>query len=756
MNGYQQFLEGKRVKAEPVGFAVADDAINAQLFPFQREIVRWALQRGRAALFADCGLGKTPMQLEWARNVAEHTGGNVLILAPLAVAAQTVREGSKFGVTVTHAREAHDVRPGINITNYERLEKFENLEWSGIVLDESSILKSFEGVMRKQITDLGSRIPFRLCCTATPAPNDLIELTNHAEFLSIMTGKEIIALFFKTDGNTTHSWRLKGHAKDAFWRWMASWSVAIRKPSDLGYADDAFVLPELRMHEHTTEAKAPAGMLFAVEALTLQDRQQARRDSLPDRVARTAALVNADNEPWIVWCNLNAESEALVRAIPGAVQVTGSDSAEWKEQAILDFSEGRSRVLVSKPTIAGYGVNWQHCASMAFVGLSDSYEQLYQAIRRCWRFGQRRPVNVHVITAENEGAVVRNIERKERQAADMFGEIVRHMAGLSLGRSEREEMVYEEADAHGAGWTLKLGDCVERVREVATDSVGLSVFSPPFPSMYAYTNSARDMGNVASIGQMITQFRFLMEELLRVTMPGRMCAIHLVQLTAMKSREGFIGLHDYRGKVIEQMTDCGWDYAGEVTIDKNPQIQATRNKERGLLFKSLATDSAMMRMALADYLIYFRKRGDNPAPIRAGVSERYDNPDGWISEEEWIEWAAPVWYRATKHYPGGIRETDVLNVRQARETNDERHLAPLQLGVIERAVKLWSAPGDLVLSPFAGIGSEGYVSVKLGRRFVGIELKRSYYESAIQNLKRAELEATAGQRDLFARLEAAV
>lgn len=281
------------------------------------------------------------------------------------------------------------------------------------------------------------------------------------------------------------------------------------------------------------------------------------------------------------------------------------------------------------------------------------------------------------------------------------------------------------------------GDCVELIKLIPDESIGLSVFSPPFPGMYAYTDSERDMGNCESVDEMLSHMDFLIPELLRVIKPGRLCCVHLCQLTAMKSRDGWIGLKDYRGATIEHFSSFGWRFAGEVTIDKNPQIQATRNKERGLLFKSLATDASMMRMALADYLVYFRKDGENDTPIRAGKSHRYNGNAGWITEDEWIEWAAPVWYRQTKNYPGGIRETDVLNVRCARDDKDERHLCPLQLGVIERAVKLWSAPCDTVLSPFLGIGSEGYMSVKLGRKFVGFELKPSYFEVACRNLQDA-------------------
>ena len=300
-------------------------------------------------------------------------------------------------------------------------------------------------------------------------------------------------------------------------------------------------------------------------------------------------------------------------------------------------------------------------------------------------------------------------------------------------------------DRHGDRWKLMLGDCVERTADVETESVGLSVFSPPFPGMYVYSDDLRDMGNARSIEELIAHYEYLLPELYRALMPGRSCCVHLCQMVTVKYLDGYSGLRDFRGETIRAMERGGFVYYGEVAIDKDPQIKAIRTKDQGLLFKTLATDSSRMHMALADYLLQFRKPGDNPEPIRAGISSRYDNADGWITPEEWIEWAAPVWYRASEHYPGGIRETDVLNVAVARHDRDERHIAPLQLGVIERAIKLWSNPGDLVLSPFAGIGSEGVVALRENRRFVGVELKPSYFTTAARNLTAAE-----GQLSLLA------
>lgn len=785
VNDYRKFLNSKAVLVEPSGFDVDGRSLNPMLFDWQQDIVRWALRRGKAAIFADCGTGKTPMQLEWARLVYEHTGDNVLILAPLAVTAQTQREGRKFGIDVTICETQDDVQPGVNITNYEKLHHFERKGWAGIVLDESSILKAYDGKTRKLLNRFARKIPYRLACTATPAPNDLIELTNHAEFLDIMSGKEIIALFFTQDGNTTHSWRLKGHAREAFWKWMAQWSVAIRRPSDLGYEDNGFVLPDLNIESVLVDAVTPQGYLLPVVARTLEEQRQVRKETLEDRVTAIANMVNDSDEPWIVWCDYNYEQEALERAFgDSAISIYGSLSPEEKESRLYAWLQGERPVLISKPSICGHGINMQHCSHMVFAGVGHSYEQWYQAVRRIYRFMQERPVQVYMVHSHNDGAVVENLWRKEKQATQMFDNIVRHMAEKSeLNRSaERMEMQYEMDIATGDNWTMYLGDSVETIDNIESDSVGFSIFSPPFPGMYTYTNSVHDIGNTDHIDQMIEHFRYLVtkDKLYRVMMPGRIVGIHLMQLTAMLNRDGYIGVKDYRGRVIQMMQDEGWIYHGEVTIDKNPQIQAVRNKERALLFKSLAQDSSVMRMALADYLLLFRKPGDNPVPIKAGKSAKYNPDGGWITEQEWVRWAhpvwpapqlvmdrdggeyhledvvPPVWYRRVADpskgsleasNPYGIQETDVLNVRQARETDDERHLCPLQLGVIQRAIKLWSAPGDIVYSPFAGVGSEGYEAIKLGRDFIGGELKRSYWQSAIENLQQAERER--GMMTLF-------
>jgi hypothetical protein len=354
----------------------------------------------------------------------------VLIFAPLAVSQQTHREGDKFAIPVKVCREQSGCTEGVNITNYEMIEHFDPRAFGGIVIDESSILKG-DGPMRKAITEFAAHIPYRLACTATPAPNDHMELGNHAEFLGIMSKSEMLATFFVHDGGDTSKWRLKGHAEDAFWKWVASWAVMVRRPSDLGYEDGAFELPPIEYHQHTVAAAWSADFLFPVEARTLQERNGARRDSLSARVKLCADLVNGSRDQWLLWCNLNDESKQLCAAIPDAVEVTGSDSDKHKESVPLRFVDGDIRVLASKPSIFGFGMNFQNCHNAAFVGLSDSWESVYQATRRVWRFGQNKPVHVHFITGELEGAVVRNIQRKEKQAAEMADQMLGHMREIN-------------------------------------------------------------------------------------------------------------------------------------------------------------------------------------------------------------------------------------------------------------------------------------------------------------------------------------
>lgn len=438
---YRDFINNKKFICESTGFEIGRELLNHKLYNFQKDIVRWALAKGRSAIFADCGLGKTPMQLEWAHQISIHTNGKVLVLAPLAVASQTVREGNKFDIEVNICESQEDVKPGINITNYEKLDRFVASEFQGVVLDESSILKSFTGKVRTSIIENFQNVPYKLACTATPAPNDYMELGNHSEFLGVMTRAEMLAMFFVHDGGETSKWRLKGHAESIYWEWMASWCVFIDNPMNLGYPVDGYQLPQLNITEIIVD-----GDSTTTDALTLSERREARKESINERVGRAAELVNNSNEQWIVWCDLNDESYLLSKTINQSVEVKGSDNQEHKSSSMLNFSDGVIKTLVTKPSIAGFGMNWQNCHNMIFTGLSDSYEQYYQALRRCWRFGQKEEVNVYIIISSKEGCVKENIERKQQDFIKMqtaMIELTKEITKKELKKTCRISTPYE-------------------------------------------------------------------------------------------------------------------------------------------------------------------------------------------------------------------------------------------------------------------------------------------------------------------------
>lgn len=718
---YESFLESKTLVVQPSGRLVDDSDIHPLLFPFQRDLVRWSVAKGRAAIFADTGLGKSYMLMEWARLLDVET----LVVAPLSVARQLSRMAKDVDLALPYSRSG-DPEGMMTVTNYEMLNRFNPDHYGAVVLDESSILKNYAGAVRTALIEWAQPIPNRLACTATPAPNDIAELANHAEFLGIMSRVEMLAAFFVHDDA---GWRLKGHATLPFYRWLASWAMSIAKPSDLGYEDEGFKLPKLTIDPLFIESDyQPDGRLFAYGLSGITERSEVSRDTVEARCAAAAQIVNDTTEPVIVWVGRNDESSRMANLIPDAVEVVGSQSPEEKAELLEGFQDGKHRVLVTKCSIAGFGMNFQHAARMVFVGLNDSYEQYYQAIRRCYRYGQRKPVDVTVVLAEEQKPVFDNVIQKERTARIMTQELVRHVAEFEkaeLAQAKAQEFDYKEEDVEGKGWRMMLGDSCTRLEEVETESVGLSVFSPPFLSLYTYSPTERDLGNSGDSTKFWTHFQYITDHLYRVTKPGRNVCIHVQQISTTKVNHGFIGLQDFRGDTIKHFQEAGFYYYGEVCIDKDPQAQAIRTKAKTLLFVQLRRDSADVRPALADYIIIMKKPGDNAEAV---------HPD--IDNNQWIEWARPIWY--------GIRETQTLNYREARTEDDERHIAPLQLGTIERCIRLWSNPGDLVLSPFAGIGSEGYVSILHNRRFVGCELKPEYWRVAVKNLRQAEQRRESG------------
>lgn len=420
---YESFLKQKEIIIHDSGFE--PETLNENLFDFQKDIVSWALRKGKAAIFEDTGLGKTIQQLSWADAVARHENGKVLILAPLAVSKQTAKEARKFGINITLCETGEDVADGINITNYEKLHKFDAEQFCGVVLDESSILKSYSGKTTNELINKFRFTRYKLACTATPSPNDFTELGNHAEFLNVLTMNEMLSMFFINDSSNGIGWRLKGHSVSEFFKWIGEWAVMIKNPSDLGFDGSEFILPKLRIHNIVTESPAADGQLFALPAETLQERRQARKDSLAARVAEAKRIAEETDDQILIWCNYNDESEALKKAISNSYEVKGSDTEEHKENGMIGFSENTVKRLISKPSICGFGMNWQNCHRIVFCGLSDSYEQFYQAVRRCWRFGQKSEVDVYVITSEAEANILNNIKTKQARHDLMSAEMLK-------------------------------------------------------------------------------------------------------------------------------------------------------------------------------------------------------------------------------------------------------------------------------------------------------------------------------------------
>lgn len=754
MNNLQEFLNAKRLKAKFYGREVSPDKVNGKLFPFQRDVVVWALRKGRAAVFLDTGLGKTFVQLEWARLTGEKT----LIIAPLSVARQTIREAEKINVSVKYVRHQSECDQQISITNYEMLDEFDPAQFGAVVLDESSILKSLDGKTRTKLLSMFGDTPYRLACTATPAPNDQTEIGNHAEFLGICRMNEMLAMFFihankvietdagngrimktKQSGDKGQEWRIRNYAREHFYEWMSSWSISLRKPSDLGYDDDGYNLPSLNIKPLFVDVDyKPDDQLFFTGLSGIQDRHRVRTVTLAERVKIAAEIVNKSDEQWLVWCGLNEEGDALQEAMPGAVQVQGSDALENKISAIQDFQDGKTRVLITKPKIAGFGMNFQNSHNMVFVGLSDSWEAYYQCIRRQWRFGQKMPVNVFIVLSEVEREIYDNVMQKETIARRMSDELISR-----LKKYEKDEIMnqvfvktdYKENTVHGREFTAMLGDSCQRLEEIAENSIDLSVYSPPFADLYTYSASELDLGNSKNWDEFFEHYAFIIRQILRVTKPGRMTCVHVSDIAAMQMKDGYIGLRDFPGAVVSAYMAEGWTFFGRAIVTKNPQAQAIRTKAHGLLFATLRKDSSDSRPAILDQILIFKKAGENEVPVLPVENGEIDN-------ERWIDWAGGIWT--------GISESDTLQYTTARAADDEKHICPLQLGTIERCIKLYSNPGETILTPFMGIGSEAYQAIRFNRKAIGIELKESYFNIAVKNLQNAE---STYKNDLFSYIQ---
>jgi hypothetical protein len=706
---YEDFIKNKIKSVSYSGFETDD--INTNLFDFQRFIVKRALKAGKYAIFADCGLGKTLMQLSWAEAVARHTGKRVLILAPLAVRAQTIAEGERFGV---------DMR-SIDVNNYEQIDNIDCSQYAGIVLDESSILKNFEGKTKVQIVESFKNTPYKLACTATPSPNDPMELGNHAEFLDVMGRNEMLAMYFVHDGGETAKWRLKGHAVDTFYRFVGSWSIMLSSPCDIGFAaNEGYSLPPLNLIERTVATdKRDNGQLFNETAISATNFNQELRLTKVSRLAEVVDIVNASDEPFIIWVKQNEEGEYLRNAIPDAVEVKGSDTTEQKESRLLGFARGEFRVLITKAKIAQFGMNFQNCRNQVFASLDFSFEGLYQSIRRSYRFGQKNEVNIYMITTDTMQNVVDSINRKQEQFKHMQKEMGKAV-NAELNGETMTERDYDNQDVTYDEYHIMRGDCVQRIKEVESESVGLSVFSPPFAELYTYSSHVEDMGNSTDYQQFLTQFGFLVRELYRVMMSGRNVAVHCMDLPIQKGKEGFIGLRDFSGMIRQAFEDSGFVYHSRITIWKDPVVEMQRTKALGLLHKQVKKDSTMSRVGIPDYVMVFRKDGERNNPVT--------NTN--IPVDLWQKIASPVWMDID--YGNTLQ-----GYRNGRDDKDEKHICPLQLDTIERLILLYSNEGDTVLTPFMGIGSEVYQAVKMGRKGIGIELKESYFDLAKRNVASA-------------------
>ena len=629
MASYNKFIQNKIKSVKSSGFEAKD--MNKNLFEFQAFIVKRALKHGKYAIFADCGLGKTLMQLEWANQVQKHTGKPVLILAPLAVSGQTIKEGEKFGVNVDKCGKGK-----IQISNYEQLSNIDCSVYSGIVLDESSILKNFEGSIKRQIIESFSETPYKLACTATPSPNDPMELGNHSEFLDVMGRNEMLAMYFVHDGGETSKWRLKGHAIDVFYQFVASWAIMLNKPSDLGFEMEGYCLPKLNLLENQIETeKRDNGSLFNDTAISATNFNQELRATKHQRLNEVLSIIEKNmDENYIIWVKQNEEGDLLQGLIPGSVQVKGSDKPEYKEKMLLGFANGDFKVLITKSKIASFGMNYQNCHNQIFASLDFSFESLYQSIRRSYRFGQEKEVNIHLITTDTMLNVRESIEKKQKQFEYMQDEMSKAI-NINLKGGNMTKSNHDTDPVETDNYLIKRGDCVQLIKDVESESVGFSIFSPPFAELYTYSSHVEDMGNSKNYKEFLTQFQFLVKELYRVIKSGRNVAIHCMDLPIQKGKEGFIGLRDFSGMILRAFSDEGFIYHSRVTIWKDPVVEMQRTKALGLLHKQVKKDSTMSRVGIPDYLMVFRKDGERTDPVQ--------NTD--IPVDLWQKYASPVWDR---------------------------------------------------------------------------------------------------------------
>lgn len=731
MDEYLQFLEKKKTHVEQSGFDVSDSQLAPFLFDFQRYCVKRMVKLGRGGIFAGCGQGKTLMQLEWAKLVAEHEGRPVLILAPLSVSRQTIAEGAKFGYHVARYHEMTDT-DRIVITNYEQLDHIDDTRFVGVVLDESSILKNFTGKYRRELTAKFKTMPYKLCCSATPSPNDLNEIGNHSEFLNVLDAQDMRSKWFVREEGM-NNYRLKGHAKADFYGWIASWAVLFENPADIGFAETGkkFILPKLNYIEHQIETAAPEGYLFSKGIVNATNFNAELRKTKNERLELAAKIANETPGQVLIWIKQNEEGDILRRLLPDAVEVKGADKDSDKERRLLDFADGKIRVLISKAKICGYGMNFQKCGTQIFVAPDFSFEDFYQQVRRSYRFGREGDVNIHLIVTDTMQNARTIIEEKQRKFEEMQREINRNVNSHTYGLLN--DYTYDEYKDDYV--FLMHGDTTIEIKRIPDNSVDLIIFSPPFSSLFTYSNYIHDMGNNESHEDFFKQYSFLLKELYRILKPGRLMCCHTKDLGVYKNSSGYTGMYDFTGEHTRHVLDANFKLHSKITIWCDPVLEMQRTKTQRLLYKQVTSDSSKTGIGMAEYITIFKKWEGDEADWEPITNLNKQN----FPLETWQKWASPVWM--------DIRRTDVLNGSEGTAQGDEKHICPLQLEVIHRLVNLWSNAGEVVFTPFLGIGSEVYMAVKNNRRGIGCELKDSYFATAIKNIKNAE--AIMAQPTLF-------
>ena len=721
---YNEFLETKQKTFIHSGFEVNESDLNQMLFDFQKFAVKTALKAGRFALFEDCGLGKTFQQIEWASQVVKHTTENVLILAPLAVVEQTIQEGKKLGVEIIRYSASVASLPfkGIFITNYDQLENVDESLFSGVVLDESSILKGKDGKTSSLLIEKFKFTPYKLACTATPSPNDHMELGQHSEFLGAMSYLEMLAMFFVHDGGETSKWRLRKHATDDFWKYVCTWSISIDNPRTLGYEMKGYDLPEIEYIEHIIEVPNNTNTLFGDVAVSATDLHKDLERSFDSRINKVVDLLKDSPEQWIVWGLKNSETDTIVKLINDARNVQGSDKPETKAKNLTGFANEEFQTLVTKTSIASFGMNYQQCSKMVFMSYDFKFEQFYQAVRRSYRFGQKSKVEVHLLVPESQINVRASILEKEKKHKQMIQEMAKYSANTDY-KINKPSVMINNREVKTDQYHIFNGDCVQESKKIADNSADLVVFSPPFAELYVYSDKPEDMGNVTDYKQFENHFKYLIPELKRILKDGRICAIHCMDLPIQKGKEGFVGLRDFSGMLIDWFTDQGFIYHARTTIWKNPVTEMQRTKALGLLHKTIKKDSSMSRVGIPDYVLFFRNEGYNETPIEH--QDKDPQKPNYLPVDLWQKYASPVWM--------DVDYSRTLQYRSGRDGNDEKHICPLQLDTIERIIHLYSNEGETVLSPFGGIGSEGFQAIKMNRKSISIELKESYFALNAKN-----------------------